>query len=295
VEKRQSEDDQAITKRFLFGLNPERMYPRYRQVESDLDATERSSLSESSSPRNTSRILDKQSATNLARSIEPTQVLSTISQERHQDQVALGKQEGRGRCNTLSEVSESSSLPTEASSEEELLDSAESAMIIKIPCVNWNQSHVSFAVEFDVADLESATSNKTRRGEALSESDETIDCPPNSDSMPFATQRTFYVLPSSHVAPFASYYDHDYYEDHDYSRSNPDHVIYKSTYTRGDSMDTVALSDVSRTQQFSDMYNYPMETRYTPLPNARRHHYVTPVRTYARVPLYRAFSSPAYY
>jgi len=271
------------------------MYPRYRQVESDLDATERSSLSKSIVPvaRNAPRILDKQSATNFARSTEPTRVMSTISQGR-QDQEALAKQKGRGRCNAFSEVFESSSLPTQAPLDKELLDSAESesAMIIKIPCINWNQSHVSFAVEFDVVDLESATS-KTRCGEAPSKSDGTIDSP-NSGSMPFA-RRTFYVLPSSHVAPFASYYDHDYYEDHDYASSDPDHIIYKSTYTRGNPMDTVALSDVSRTQQFSNVYNYPAETRYASLPNARRHHYVAPVRTYARVPLYRAFSSPAYY
>jgi len=272
------------------------MYPRYRQVESDLDATERSSLSESIIPaaRNTPRILDKQSATNSARSTEPTQTstLARSSQERQQGQQMFAKEKDR--------VSESSSLPagsgTRASSDEELLDSAESesAMIIKIPCVNWNQSHVSFAVEFDVADLESAASNQTRRDETRSESDGTFDSP-NSDSVPFAT-RTFYVLPSS-VTPFATHYDRDYYKGYDYawSRFNSDHVICKSTYTRDNPMDTVALSDVgSRAQQFSDRYNYA-ETGYAPLPNALRHQYVIPVRTYARVPLYRAFSSSAYY
>ncbi|EZA54520.1 hypothetical protein DMN91_001314 [Ooceraea biroi] len=299
VENRQSKNDHAITRPFLFGLNPERMYPRYRQIES-LNATKQSFFKALPTTLNTPKLLDKQSAANSAQSIEPTQILSTTEREQDQKESYI-KQEDHCTRNMFSKDLENSSSPTQTSSIEESSDEEplsaepETAIIIRIPCVSGNQSHTSFVVEFEVADFEELKSGisvtAARHDEALSGSDKIIDSPNlNTVNVPFATQ-TFYVLSNKHIAPFATYY-----KGYDYSYStNPDYIIYKTAYTRDNlaSTDTMTLLDVSRVQQFSDRYNYPTKMKYVPLPETRKYYYVTPATTSSHVPLYQLIISKA--
>lgn len=285
------------------------MYPRYRQV----DATKQSLLKPVPISPSVPSILNERSATNFVQSIEPTQILSTTSQKREQDQgKSYVSQEDDHIRNTSSkdfeeDYSENSTAPiqttssdNESSDEEVLSAEPESVMIIKIPCVNCNQSP-SFVLEFGIADLEASDSDTdpvtgTRHDEVLPGSDKIISWP-NSDTVgvPFTPS---YVLSNNDIAPFESYYGRDCYRHYHYPySSNPDYVIDKNTYV-GDnlpSMDTMTLLDVSRMRQFSDTYNYPTKPRYVPLPKARKYYYVTPATSYSHVPLYRRFSSPAYY
>lgn len=311
---------QAATRTFLFGLNPERMYPRYRQDES-LDATRRS-LAESvrdTPPSDTTlqtRTLNEQPVTTFARSIEPTRISSTTAEENEAKRGTLSyiKQEDRSTHNAFPKDLENTSVPTrswsdeESSDDEELLSakSCKDSTIVEIPCINLcNRSRVSFVVDLD----ELADAGETGSGisaddieddETLSASDEIIDSP-NLDaiSVPYAT-RTFHQPSNNDVAPwFAGCHDYDYHEIYDYPvRSIIDHVIYRNSHSLASTMDTTAtLLDASRIQR-NPPDDHPTKTRYVPLPEVRRYRYVTPgeIYTHRLPPGYPTFSFfPAYY